>query len=654
MAAHLEFIESSAFTRGLPPEGIDILLNCAISAKLADLANVRLIKCLIPATFVPESAVVSAVSLFSTDKSSKNMQVLFIRWLIAVFDLIDSKEHLHCLYGLLFFFLQEEKLCPYICHLLYLLTRRENVKPFRVRRLLDLQSKMGAQPHLQALLSLYKVFCPELVSLSLSSKLKTFFKNSDVTWKSAISTVQSRNRRRNLVHQPLIISERQPKSKKRKWNSNMQQPICSSTSDNKSKLPDFIHQSTVYPVEKLQTLPQLLENIHHLEFPSQMGSVLKSPLLLHYLNCIKDDHVLFRLHFWVAHVLQEEFPWCRKGDDDPQELEFTEFLNTVCNAQQFLQEGFSNIEDFACWKLLRWDGICCRTQIFTLLSWIPCSTFSEMKSLFCEPLMQLFFTSSVYFKCSVIESLKNLLNNWLLQHSVQEEMNIVLMSQMNTSQSGSFDAVAELIEFVGRISTIALCIENYNSLLLYFILSFYESVCNMFVKHDFPLVIMPPAGVFYPALLSMESVSVNQLCYIMHRYRINLIAAKTSDTHGKFKINRKTVEQFNRYLVAMVGYLWTANGFSADSNPQGILIDQEILEQTGVLDYKNSFTLVRHPAFMGYAIKFLQRRWPQNETINLSLIKGKKRDWYVEFLYSQELNGLKLFIEASINRSNRF
>lgn len=43
-------------------------------------------------------------------------------------------------------------------------------------------------------------------------------------------------------------------------------------------------------------------------------------------------------------------------------------------------------------------------------------------------------------------------------------------------------------------------------------------VCDMYLKYNLPLLIMPPAGVFYPALLSMDSVNLNQLCHIMYRY----------------------------------------------------------------------------------------------------------------------------------------
>lgn len=88
-------------------------------------------------------------------------QVLFLRWVLTVFDMIDSKDNLRAVYGFIFHFVTEENLVcagiifplalmiclhwqwiallfvmmvcfvfqsPYICHLLYLLTRRESGK----------------------------------------------------------------------------------------------------------------------------------------------------------------------------------------------------------------------------------------------------------------------------------------------------------------------------------------------------------------------------------------------------------------------------------------------------------------------------------------------------------------------------------------------
>ncbi|XP_010713315.1 centromere protein I [Meleagris gallopavo] len=613
---HLSTMESIALKRGLPPEGFDVLLDVALSGKLADTVNTRLLKSLIPASAIPESSVVSSVSWFCVSKCSNNIQLLYLRWLITMFDFIDHKERIHALYGIFFSFLNDEKLCPYICHVLYLLTRKENVKPFRVRRLLDLQAKMGMQPHLQALLSLYKLFCPELVSITLPRKMKTFFKNADGPWKAAINAVRQRNQANSTVPQLLLLDTAQPHSRKRKWNTQLIVPASSANAQNsvvgrKMSRVDSFSANRFFPVEQLRTFPQLLQNIHRLEFPSQMGSVLTNPLLLHYMNCSKDESVYLRLYYWMGQTLQEECTWC-VVDNNQYEEEFKSFLETAYKAECFLQEGFPSCEEFLYRSLPLWDGVSCRSQILQLISWIPLSTFSEIKSQLCDPLAQLFFTSSLYFKCSVLESLKELLQNWLNWHVVQlDSESDSQFSSLNTTLSGLVNGVAELINFVGWISTAALHLEKSHTFLLYFILDFYETVCDIYLKYKLPLLIMPPAGVFYPALLSMDSVNLNQLCYIMYRYRTNLIAAKENEMSKKkiqqFKFSSQTYQEYNQYIIAMVGCLWTSSAFQKDNHPQGICLDDELLKKTGVQEYKNSFNIVYHPALMCYAVDFLQQ-----------------------------------------------
>ncbi|XP_015482322.1 centromere protein I isoform X1 [Parus major] len=651
---HLNAVESTALEQGLPPEGFEILLNVALSGKFADTVNTRLLKSLIPASVIPESSVVTAVSWLCVSKCSGNIQLLFLKWLITVFDFIDHKEQLHALYGFFFSFLQDEKMCPYVCHLLYLLTRKENVKPFRIRSLLDLQAKMGMQSHLQALLSLYKLFCPEQVTITLSGKMKSYFKSSEGPWKAAITAVRQRNQGTSPLSQAVFLGTSQPQSRKRKWNAQL---VIPATSTNTNNLEEEGEENSIYlystsrsfPVEQLQTFPQLLQNIHHLEFPSQMGSVLTNPLLLHYMNCVKDESIYLRLYYWMGQMLQEECTWCVV--DKPHEEEFRSFLETIYKAECLLQEGFSACEEFLYKTLPLWDGICCRSEILKLVSWIPLSSSSDLKSYLYDPLAQLFFTSSIYFKCSVLESLKQLLQNWLNCNVIQVDLEF---SSLNTTLSGLVNVVAELVHFVGWISTVALRLENNSTFLMYFILDFYETVCDMYLKYNLPLLIMPPAGVFYPALLSMDSVNLNQLCYIMYRYRTNLVAAKENELNKKkilqFKFSNQTYQEYNKYIIAMVGCLWTSSAFQKDIHSQGLRMDDKLLSKTAVKEIKNSFNIVYHPALTGYSVQFLQQVSPDDTTLNFKLIKGKKWDWYLEYLYSQGLKGLKVFIESSISR----
>ncbi|NXI23105.1 CENPI protein, partial [Sterrhoptilus dennistouni] len=274
----------------------------------------------------------------------------------------------------------------------------------------------GMQSHLQALLSLYKLFCPELVTITLPGKMKTYFRNSEGPWKAAITAVRSRNQGPSPLSQAVVLGTSQPQSRKRKWNAQLVIPASSKSTNNLEEVRGkssvcLYNTNKSFPVEQLQTFPQLLQNIHRLEFPSQMGSVLTSPLLLHYMNCVKDESVYLRLYYWMGQMLQEECAWCVV--DNPNEEEFKSFLESIYKAECFLQEGFSACEEFLYKTLPLWDGFCCRSEILSLVSWIPLSNFSDIKSYLYDPLAQLFFTSSIYFKCSVLESLKQLLQNWL-------------------------------------------------------------------------------------------------------------------------------------------------------------------------------------------------------------------------------------------------
>ena len=140
--------------------------------------------------------------------------------------------------------------------------------------------------------------------------------------------------------------------------------------------------------------------------------------------------------------------------------------------------------------------------------------------------------------------------------------------------SGFMDSVMELVCFVGRLASAGLQLEGCHSLLLSYVLDFYQTVasleprdslhlawqqgptkssssnikrtvysgqlaevllfprvracarpsplpllqvCDMFLKYSLPLVVLPPSGVFYPALLATDPVSVDRLAHIMVR-----------------------------------------------------------------------------------------------------------------------------------------
>lgn len=653
---HLRTVENVAWKNGLGPGAIDILLNVALSGKFGNAVNTRILKCMIPATLISEDSVVKAISWLCVGKCSSNTKVLFFRWLIAMFDFIDNMKQINLLYGFFFASLQDDASCPYVCHLLYLLTKKENVKPFRVRKLLDLQTKMGMQPHLQALLSLYKCFAPTLISVSFPARKKINFKKSDSLWASALHAVRLRNQRPFPEPLKVTLGSVNIRSLKRKCNSHSIIPVLSSGTYTKEggekemNLADCLSGSSSLPVEQLQNFPQLLQNIHCLELPSQMGSVLNNSLLLHYINCVRDESVLLRFYYWLSKTLQEEYVWYKMKKYE-EGKEFTNFLDIVIRVECFLQEGFYSCETFLYKNLPLWDGLSCQSQFLQLVTWIPLGSFSEVKALLFDHLQPLFFTSTIYFKCSILQSLNELLQNWLLWLSMDVCMQPMTSSPIETTLDGSMNSVSKLIDYVGWMSTIALRLERNSPLLLHFILDFYEKVCDIYVNYDLPLVVLLPPMIFHSALLSLDASILNQLCYIMHRYHNNLVAAKKKESLQKAKLelnfSSKTYKEFNHYLTVMVDCLWTSKPFK-----KGVYIDPESLEETGVAEYKYSLNLAHHPSLLSYVASFLLQESPEERTTRMNSVWGKKWNSYLEYLFSEGLQGLQLFIKSSIRRSS--
>uniref|UniRef100_A0A8C7F7W2 Centromere protein I n=1 Tax=Oncorhynchus kisutch TaxID=8019 RepID=A0A8C7F7W2_ONCKI len=538
-------VERVGLSRGLPPEAISVMLDYAMSLRTGGMICVRVLKFLIPATVVPQEAVVQAVAWLCVSKIAISTQVLFLRWLLTVFDMIDSKDNLRAIYGFIFHFVTEENLSPYICHLLYLLTRRESVRPFRVRKLLDLQTKMVNKYSIvlfKCFWSMVKYHHLEVPSLSSS------------------------------------VQRNSPSSSSRK----------------------------VFPLEQLHTFPQLLDNLHCIELPSQMGSLLGSSLALCYLDYVQDDSAFLRLNFWLGHALHEV-----KCSFEMRMFCLSLFIPPSLSPQ----EGFSSTEGFLYKFLNVWDGSLLRPQILGLLSDIPVVPSS------CLCLMFSYVT-------------------------------ILQLLPRNMSLSGFMDSVVELVRFVGRLATVGLQLEGCHSLLLSFILDFYETVCDMFLKYGLPMVVMPPVGVFYPALFATDPVSVDRLGYIMYRYKKNLTSAKCQQKETKvievFHISRQTYREFNHYLSFMVSCLWNSKMFLPG---MAIEVDQELLSLSKVAKPWTSFDLIHHPAFLGYALDFHHKCWPERKEIDLNSIKaGKQWDWYLEFLFSQGFQGLQQFVQSSITR----
>ena len=120
-------VEEAATASGLLPEHIISLTEFIASRKtskqwvqlenicahkmrfLADSAILsRAVRSLIPRASVPCSAILRLLG--SLKGQILSLQLLIIRWIILIYDIIDNKSNLHAIYGVLFYYLQNDEL----------------------------------------------------------------------------------------------------------------------------------------------------------------------------------------------------------------------------------------------------------------------------------------------------------------------------------------------------------------------------------------------------------------------------------------------------------------------------------------------------------------------------------------------------------------
>jgi len=134
-------------------------------------ASLYLMESCVPATIVPLNALVCLVGPFSGLESKVKVSIL--QWISLVLDFVEPVEKVHNMYGFFFEQLSYHDLKSVVSGILYRLTRRCDVKPFRVSRLRFLLQRDGNDAALLQLQSLYKEYSLETsINYSKSPHLK--------------------------------------------------------------------------------------------------------------------------------------------------------------------------------------------------------------------------------------------------------------------------------------------------------------------------------------------------------------------------------------------------------------------------------------------------------------------------------------------------
>ncbi|KAL3846578.1 hypothetical protein ACJMK2_017554 [Sinanodonta woodiana] len=675
----LEVIERTATSSGLSPEQILQLVDVAASGKQAETVSKKLIKLLIPATKVPEVAVLKAISWICTNRPSMTIQCLLVRWIIVVYDYIDGRDRLHGLYGLLFRFLHFHSMLPYMCQLLYFLTRREDVKLYRVRQLLELQKNLGSQPYLTGLLLIYKHYQPGLLSVVINRKYKSFFPTYDRKWSAMVRLIQEKSNPLERSQNDTVLERLQPKldtssmaaaRKRRKLDSIPDIQSSASMADFvKGGLSKLNLLDGTVPFIHISTFGKLLESIDKIEFPNQMGAVLKSRLLQHVISYSSDKVADTRFQFWLQATLHEvllDYPL----ENGPEYT--TRLLRSLKSFLDFLQEGIPVLDAVLSSYICQWNGLDNRCLIFKLLTRCRLHQFSDFRESILNPLGKLFFTSSVYFKCQTIQALTDMLQNQVaverLHHEELESYQTSGQSESNKNKPMSVlfweedgeedfktvDFVREFVQFVSQLCLVALQCGKSHPLLEHCILNFLEMASVLHKCYQVPFVVFPPASLFVWLLFSSNPYTVSRLCSVISRFKFVFQSLKIQQSTGQLggrNDSFESVTEVNKTILCLINALWRCKAFDHSEETrqmEELSFSPELVDPRIGVDCDAMLSAYHHQAFSCFTYKFIKEN-----TFGIkhpTEIKVCKRE-FLGYLERHSLKGLNEFVNSVIIRT---
>ncbi|XP_045199396.1 centromere protein I-like [Mercenaria mercenaria] len=663
----LECIEETSLKTGLSPDHITALVDVAASGIQVETVCKRIIKALIPQSVVPEKAALSVISWLCTRKPSINIQCLLLRWLLVIYEYIDTRDDLHAMYGVLFHFLHYRIMTPYICHLLYLLTRKEDVKLFRVRFLIQYQKDMGPQAFLTGLLSIYRHYYPSLVHVVNTRSYKSFFPSYDRKWSATVRQVREQNGLSPTVdmswekallerlHPTGQAIDLMPSRKRRKIDPiPVIHSLTSKTNYKRDTLAHSLGIRTV-PFILIHSFKDVLDNLDSIEFPSQIGAVLRSDTLKHVMSYTKDHIAEARFQFWVAETLQEELVDTLKQKNKERA---TTLLRLLKLFSDFLQEGIPAVDIVMSEYLQTWNGQHFKHVIFKLISRFRLYSFSTLNRAVLEPLRKLFFTSSIYFKCQVIMCLTDLLRNhtaneWPRSLEVNDTDSGLCLFSKVSEEFSSIDGIVSFVTFVSKMILVACVSDSHNALFELCVLDFLDLVSNLHKEYHLPFVVLVEPRLLERLLISSHPMTVSRVCSVMCRYKENFNMVKAAQKSGDIEVvqNReeiKMIRSCNQLIIDFCNTLWRFKAFT--STDKGSIFywyreetDKENFDDSPV---EENLSLFRHPALLPYTIRYVYKTQLE-PGIKFADLKNMKRD-FLNYLDHNHFTGLSQFIASFI------
>jgi centromere protein I len=664
----LKVVEDAARPNGLLPEHILSLSEYIASRNTNSVLLTRAVRCLIPRDSVPCASVLRLLG--SLKGHTLSLQLLIIRWIILVYDIIDDRSSLQEIYGVLFYYLQFDDLRPVVCQLLCYMTRRCDVMHYRVQRLTELSKRVdsyrGAEGGLLALLVLYHSLCPHMLTNPQRMRRKVWFRPFEKQLAANIMRLQKARRSdasrpgktatEEALHKQLTAAPPPLKRPKKQYTA----VHVADLSRNATRGERGGGRVTF---EAVTTHQQLCNDITDIEFPVQAARVLNSHSLRHMFAVCTEPSAALRFTYWLEHSLGYELDSYSPGSVNP---DLKSLLGDLHKLTQFIMEPIPTVESFLHILLEEWNGDDYRNEIMDLLSHLSLQPFDDFEKGFLEPIKKQFVSKDRDFKCQCVHCFSRLLKNMAAfewpRHQKQQSgpvetdtHRLSLFSPVTDDEVDDFNPLTTInlfIKYVDYLVTIGLEQEKQHVLLYHTAMEFYSVVADLPAVFDVPHLFLPSTSVLITGLLGHSPIFISTACTHLVKVKENLSAL------SKNQRSLKLTQTFNSVVLDFCNALWRNMIFkktSKNSEYQTLAFDlpREELQICAITQPHKRLNLVHHPALVGLTIQFLAETQDANKLDQLSPSaiwqETRFKQVYLQFLTQNHQSGISDFIRTFVH-----
>ncbi|KAI9832492.1 MAG: hypothetical protein M1819_004281 [Sarea resinae] len=575
-ASAVNVVCGHAYEYGLPADVLDILIETITRPNgLNQSANTGIIKSLYPAGKVSSDVVFRVVGCLGPGQSkpSPSTQASLLKWLIMVYEVLEDPKALISLYGVLFNMLDMISLRAPLCHLLSLITRRKNVKPFRIQMLLELSRSVGYEPAISGLIRVFQNYYPDIMQYHHQGRKASYFAHPNPEWRERLHAIQEAQARIAAVFHPQESSFRVLRNGAKR--------------SRVSALPE-VHTShaseSSITLEEIENVEDFINKLEKLEYPNQMISALGDPLLQK-LVVLKPSKVISRrIESWLESFFLEDMQMLESFQDNalllPLLSQLLSFVRYTKSLNAPLRWYLPQYIESRGWNDLPPDRI-----VTELLSYSELDDFRDLQGSYFSTLESVILSVPI----SGLDENTPESRARLLEHNRKAQISILdfytsLLRRWTIRFLSAAPAipVSPITDLFNHVSTLCLTIlcNSPTQATTSSILSFYETFTELLSHvptHPHIHIAVPPSQIVYLLFFSPSLTTLSRLCSILAAYKRAFEASMAPHTPARRSSTVHTVgaippasyprdyiNHFNGYLIDICNCLWRNRAFNPD------------------------------------------------------------------------------------------